>query len=49
MTAFSPALLTRIRSRFAHVEAGRARQGKTPADATLDEMEALWQAAKRPD
>ena len=32
--------------RFKAIEAGLANVGKTPADATLDEMEALWQAAK---
>ncbi len=33
--------------RFGAVEATLAREGRTPADATLDEMEAAWQAAKR--
>ena len=32
--------------RFGAVEAALAREGRTPADATLDEMEAAWQAAK---
>ncbi|MBN9569460.1 MAG: nucleoside triphosphate pyrophosphohydrolase [Alphaproteobacteria bacterium] len=32
--------------RFGAIERGLAAQGKAPADATLDEMEALWQAAK---
>jgi len=32
--------------RFRHVERGLADQGKEPEDATLDEMEALWAAAK---
>ncbi len=32
--------------RFGAVEAALARDGRTPADATLDEMEAEWQAAK---
>jgi MazG family protein len=36
----------KFRSRFAHVERGLANEGKTPKEATLDEMEALWQAAK---
>ena len=36
----------KFRSRFAHVEAGPAKQGRTPKEATLDEMEALWQSAK---
>ncbi len=33
--------------RFGSVEAGLAAEGRSPADASLDEMEALWQAAKR--
>ncbi|WP_375588616.1 nucleoside triphosphate pyrophosphohydrolase [Hoeflea alexandrii] len=37
---------TKFRTRFAYVEAELAKQGKTPGEATLDEMEALWQAAK---
>ena len=37
----------RFRRRFGSVEAGLAEQGKTTSDASLDEMEALWQAAKR--
>jgi len=36
----------KFRSRFAQVEEGLRKQGKAPKDATLDEMEALWQAAK---
>jgi nucleoside triphosphate diphosphatase len=32
--------------RFAHIEAELARRGRTPAQATLDEMEALWVEAK---
>ena len=32
--------------RFGAVEAALAADGRTPADATLDEMEAAWQAAK---
>ena len=32
--------------RFGAVEDGLAAQGRTPKDASLDEMEALWQAAK---
>lgn len=38
---------TKFRRRFAQVEAGLAARGKTPGEATLDEMEALWQAAKQ--
>ncbi len=33
--------------RFASVEAGLAAEGRTPAEATLAEMETGWQAAKR--
>jgi len=33
--------------RFGAVEASLATEGRAPADATLAEMEALWQAAKR--
>ena len=33
--------------RFAHIEKGLAARGVKPGDATLDEMEALWQDAKK--
>ena len=33
--------------RFHAIEAGLAARGKTPSEATLDEMEALWQEAKK--
>ena len=33
--------------RFQFVEAELAAKGRTPAEASLDEMEAFWQAAKR--
>ncbi len=33
--------------RFGHVEAQLAQAGRRPQDASLDEMEALWQDAKR--
>lgn len=36
----------KFRRRFAHIEARLAETGRTPADATLDEMEALWVEAK---
>ncbi len=39
----------KFRKRFAHVEKGLAQQGKTPQQATIEEMEALWQDAKRQD
>jgi ATP diphosphatase len=32
--------------RFQYIEAALVEQGRSPADATLEEMEALWQAAK---
>ncbi len=32
--------------RFRHLEAALARAGKSPRDADLDEMEALWEGAK---
>ncbi|QBY00348.1 nucleoside triphosphate pyrophosphohydrolase [Rhodophyticola sp. CCM32] len=33
--------------RFAYIEAALAEAGKRPADSDLDEMDALWDAAKR--
>jgi ATP diphosphatase len=33
--------------RFAHIEAELGRDGRRPADASLAEMDALWNAAKR--
>jgi MazG family protein len=33
--------------RFRHIEAALADQGRRPKDADIDEMEALWNAAKR--
>jgi ATP diphosphatase len=38
---------TKFMRRFASIEAALAREARKPADASLDEMEALWQAAKR--
>lgn len=32
--------------RFAHIEAALAEAGRTPAEASLDEMDALWNEAK---
>ena len=37
----------KVTARFAAVEDALAAAGRHPADATLGEMEALWQAAKR--
>ncbi len=36
----------KVMRRFASIEKALAAEGRMPADATLDEMEALWQAAK---
>jgi tetrapyrrole methylase family protein/MazG family protein len=36
----------RFRQRFAHIEAAAKSQGRSLTDLSLDEMEALWQAAK---
>lgn len=37
----------KFRKRFAKIEEGLAAQGKTAGEATLEEMDALWEAAKR--
>jgi MazG family protein len=37
----------KFRRRFAHVEERLREQGRRPADASLDEMDALWNEAKR--
>jgi MazG family protein len=37
----------KFRRRFGYVEARLAENGKSPADSSLDEMEALWQEAKK--
>jgi len=39
----------KFRRRFEHVESGLSAQGKTPREATIGEMESLWQDAKRQD
>jgi len=39
----------KFKRRFAHIEAELERQGKTLGNASLEEMEALWQAAKCQD
>jgi MazG family protein len=39
----------KFRQRFGHVEAGLAAKGRTPQESTIEEMEALWQDAKRHD
>ena len=37
----------KFRRRFGYIERKLAERGKKPADATIEEMEALWQEAKR--
>jgi tetrapyrrole methylase family protein / MazG family protein len=37
----------KFRTRWSHIEARLGEQGRKPEDATVDEMEALWQDAKR--
>ena len=39
----------KFRRRFRHVEQGLRAAGREPGAATLDEMEALWQQAKKSD
>ena len=39
----------KFRRRFAHVEEGLAARANSAADATIEEMEALWQDAKSRD
>jgi MazG family protein len=38
--------IERFTQRFQYVETGLEQQGKSPADASLEEMDALWEAAK---
>jgi MazG family protein len=38
----------KFRQRFQHVEQGLAARGKTAAEATLEEMDELWEEAKGP-
>ena len=37
----------KFRTRFAYVEEALSRDGRRPQDATVDEMEVLWQEAKK--
>jgi len=39
----------KFRHRFAKIEAGLAARGKTAAEATMEEMDELWEAAKGKD
>jgi MazG family protein len=38
---------SKFRRRFEHVEKGLEAQGKSPREASIEEMESLWQEAKR--
>jgi len=38
---------SKFRRRFAHVEQGLEAEGKSPKEASIEEMERLWQEAKR--
>jgi MazG family protein len=40
------ATVDKFMRRFSHIETELQKKGLNPADATMDEMEALWQAAK---
>ncbi|MGO1328839.1 MAG: MazG nucleotide pyrophosphohydrolase domain-containing protein, partial [Idiomarina loihiensis] len=37
----------KFKSRFQHIEQSLSEQGKHPNDCNLEELEALWQVAKR--
>jgi MazG family protein len=37
----------KFRERFGHIERRLAERGRKPADSTIEEMEALWQEAKK--
>ncbi len=39
----------KFQTRFQHIETELSRQGKTPQEATLEEMDVLWEAAKKAD
>jgi uncharacterized protein YabN with tetrapyrrole methylase and pyrophosphatase domain len=36
----------KFRTRWSHIEARLRERGRKPEEATIDEMEALWQEAK---
>jgi ATP diphosphatase len=40
------AALARFRERFHHIERRLAERGATPSQASLEEMDALWEEAK---
>jgi len=37
----------RFKQRFSHIESAARKQGRKLSDLSLDEMEALWQEAKK--
>ena len=39
----------KFQTRFRYIETELGKRGKTPEEATLEEMDALWEAAKRAD
>lgn len=41
------ATMTRFRERFVHIERRLAESGRSPAQSNLEEMDALWEEAKR--
>ena len=41
------ASMHRFRDRFHHIERRLAEQGRTPSQASLEEMDTLWEEAKR--
>ena len=41
------AALHRFRDRFVHIEQRLAESGRTPVQSNLEEMDALWEEAKR--
>ena len=47
LTSHSGKARYRLRATPHHIEDGLAAAGKTPAEASIEEMESLWQDAKR--
>ena len=41
------ATMQRFRNRFDHIEQRLAEQGRVPSQASLEEMDVLWEEAKR--
>jgi tetrapyrrole methylase family protein/MazG family protein len=42
------ATIDKFRERFRYIEESLAREGRRPGDATLEEMDRLWEEAKKP-